>query len=355
MILLCAMFMPTSPRKMLIAALVAASMRPIGVWLAYLRGVDVPSLAQTLALSVPAYACAFIATLPSRMFQRMGQRLKEARELGNYQLVEKLGQGGMGEVWRARHRLLAREAAIKLVRPEMLGTADESAARQLLRAVRTRGADHRDAHLAEHDSALRFRDCRRRLFLLRDGAADRPRPRIARPAVRSDARRARDVPAAAGVSLAGGGARARPGASRREARQHLRLPHGPRLSTSSRCSTSAWSSCISSRAATEETRSLLTMQQVVGTPSYMAPEVILASGNADARADVYALGCVAYFLLTRKRVFDDASPMQALDRSRAQQTGAAIHPDHVDHPARGRRARACVPREGSGQPPAARW
>ncbi len=62
----------------------------------------------------------------------------------------------------------------------------------------------------------------------------------------------------------------------------------------------------------EETRSMLTIQQVVGTPSYMAPEVILAGGNADARADVYALGCVAYFLLTRKRVFNEASPMQAL-------------------------------------------
>ena len=57
---------------------------------------------------------------------------------------------------------------------------------------------------------------------------------------------------------------------------------------------------------------MLTMQQVMGTPSYMAPEVILAGGNADARADVYALGCVAYFLLTGKRVFNEASPMQAL-------------------------------------------
>jgi serine/threonine protein kinase len=49
-------------------------------------------------------------------------RSAEARmkELGSYRLVERLGAGGMGEVWRAEHRLLARQAAIKLVRPEAL-------------------------------------------------------------------------------------------------------------------------------------------------------------------------------------------------------------------------------------------
>ena len=43
-----------------------------------------------------------------------------AKELGSYRLVERLGQGGMGEVWRAEHLLLARDAAVKLVRPEAL-------------------------------------------------------------------------------------------------------------------------------------------------------------------------------------------------------------------------------------------
>jgi serine/threonine protein kinase len=43
-----------------------------------------------------------------------------ARQLGSYRLVEKLGAGGMGEVWRAEHQLLARKAAIKLVRKDVL-------------------------------------------------------------------------------------------------------------------------------------------------------------------------------------------------------------------------------------------
>jgi len=41
---------------------------------------------------------------------------KQVRDLGSYQLISLLGEGGMGEVWRARHLLLARQAAIKLIK-----------------------------------------------------------------------------------------------------------------------------------------------------------------------------------------------------------------------------------------------
>ena len=95
--------------------------------------------------------------------------------------------------------------------------------------VRARGPGHGDAQLAAHHPAVRLRRGQRRQLLLRDGAAQRPRPRVARPRVRPAAARPRDVHAAAGLSLARRSARARAGASRREARQHLRVPHGPRL------------------------------------------------------------------------------------------------------------------------------
>jgi serine/threonine-protein kinase len=45
-----------------------------------------------------------------------------------------------------------------------------------------------------------------------------------------------------------------------------------------------------------------------GTPGYIAPENATGDGGLDRRADVYALGCVAYFLLTGTQVFNEANP-----------------------------------------------
>jgi eukaryotic-like serine/threonine-protein kinase len=47
-----------------------------------------------------------------------------------------------------------------------------------------------------------------------------------------------------------------------------------------------------------------------GTPAYMPPEIALGTEPIDGRADIYALGCVAYWLLTGKRVFESSSAMQ---------------------------------------------
>ncbi len=54
--------------------------------------------------------------------------LDEGLPLGSYRLIEKLGEGGMGEVWRARHQLLARACAVKLIKPELLGESNREAA-----------------------------------------------------------------------------------------------------------------------------------------------------------------------------------------------------------------------------------
>ena len=93
-----------------------------------------------------------LATITSRVTYGLRRQVAEANELGQYVLEEKIGGGGMGEVWRARHRLLIRPAAIKLIRPQMSG--DRRAAAPALRA---RSSRDRRAQVSPHSAALRLR------------------------------------------------------------------------------------------------------------------------------------------------------------------------------------------------------
>ena len=135
------LLVPNTPRKILVTSLLAASMGPAGLFIsaaatgaAIGRPIDVAAYFLT-----SNYLCAIIAYVIARIVYRVNVQLKNAREVGSYQLIEPIGAGGMGEVWRAQHRLLARPAAVKLIRSPMLGgsgRAREMLARRFEREAR---------------------------------------------------------------------------------------------------------------------------------------------------------------------------------------------------------------------------
>jgi eukaryotic-like serine/threonine-protein kinase len=309
LILVFSMISPAPPRQMLAASLVAASMDPLAVWIAHLRGVQVSSPLVALVHFLPNYVCAVVATVPSHAMHRMGRRLREAQDLGSYRLKELLGHGGMGEVWRAEHRLLVRGAAVKLVRPELLGAANEAESTNMLRrfeleakataalssphSIQIFDYGHTDDGtfyyvmelLSGRDLESLVRDfgpmpADRTVFLLRQvchSLADAH----ARGLVHRDIKPANIYVCRMGLDY-----------------DFVKvLDFG----------------LVKVRERGNAQQTLMTVEhRTTGTPAYMAPELILGESEVDRRADVYALGCVAYFLLTGQLVFEADSPMKML-------------------------------------------
>ena len=121
-ILIFAAIIPAPPGKTLVVALLAASMGPVGALIWKAAGQQhVPGAGEVFLHAFPNYLCALIAPLISHIITGLGREVKKARAMGSYVLDSLIGSGGMGEVWRANHRFLARPAAIKLIKPEVLG------------------------------------------------------------------------------------------------------------------------------------------------------------------------------------------------------------------------------------------
>jgi serine/threonine-protein kinase len=306
-ILVHAMIAPSTPRKTLVAALIAASMDPLAIGLAYLRGLHVPSFTELIALYSPNYIAAAIAIVPAAVMHRLGRQIRKARELGSYELVELLGKGGMGEVWRAEHRLLARPAAIKLVRPESLDVSGESADLILRRFEREAQAT---AVLASPHTINLFD-----FGVTNDGSFYYVMELLLGRDLETLVKEFGPLPADRAVfllrqichSLAEAHVRGlvhrdiKP-ANIYNCRMGLEYDFVKVLDFG----------LVSFARAAGPSLLMTADHSTTGTPAYMAPEVILGATDVDNRADVYSLGCVAYWLLTGHLVFEAETTMKML-------------------------------------------
>ena len=305
-ILVAGMIIPASPGRMLVAAMLAASTDPLAVWFSALRGAAVPPMSETLVLFMPNYACAAVAVLPSRVLQRIGRSLKQAQDMGSYHLEELLGRGGMGEVWRASHRLLARDAAVKLVRPELIGASTPHDAEAMTRRFR-REAQATAALNSPH--TIRLFDFGvaddHTFYYVMELLTGRDLDTLVRQSGPLEAERVVFLLRQVCHSLAEAHAQ---GFVHRDITP--RNLYACRMGLDYDFVKVLDFGLVSFHDPASVGRSLMTgTHATTGTPAFMAPEVIL-EGAVDARADIYALGCVAYYLLTGTLVFEAPTPMK---------------------------------------------
>jgi eukaryotic-like serine/threonine-protein kinase len=231
---------------------------------------------------------------------------QQARKVGSYYLEERLGTGGMGEVWRARHHLLARRAAIKLIRPEGLGGDARSQQVALTRFEREAQATAslRSPHTINlYDFGVSDVGA---FYYVMELLVGRDMQSLVRDFGPLPPERVLYLLEQVCESLA-------------EAHAAGLVHRDIKPSNIYVCRVGLDYDFVKvldfgiAKDHQSGGETLMTMQHhVVGTPAYIAPEAILGDSPVDRRADIYALGCVAYYLVTGQRVFEDPSVMQVM-------------------------------------------
>jgi serine/threonine-protein kinase len=309
-ILITAAIVPASPRKMLVAGLVAASMDPIGMVIAQTVGrYHFGPLRNAFLMHYPNYLMLGAAVVISHVVTRLGQQVSREREMGSYRLGRLLGRGGMGEVYLATHRMLARPAAIKLIRGEVLASGDDSMTQTATARFRR-----------EAEAAARLRSPHT-VELYDFGVTEEGTPYLVMELLEGSTlehlvRQQGPLPPARVVhilrqvceSLAEAHACGLVHRDIKPANIHLgRL--GLREDFVKVLDFGLVRSTAGPSAESLSGRGGMTP----GTPAYMAPEMA-HDRTVDGRADLYSLGCVAYYLLTGHLVFESDSPLQMILR-----------------------------------------
>jgi len=296
---------PNRPLWTLVTALAAATTWPVAFAINATRFDFAPvPLGQLLAWPTINYLLAFLAYLIGRWTYGTAIEAQAAVELGSYRLATPIGEGGMGEVWKATHQMLARSAAIKLVRPEMVG------------AVSARQADLTVKRFKREANIIAGLQSPHTVYLYDFG-------------VSQDGRFYYVMELLDGISLQtlvgqfGPQPAARVGSIMRQICHSLEEAHRQSLvhrdlkpSNVMLCKVALQHDFVKvldfglAKHVGRGDVTQLTMDGVAsGTPGYIAPEIAVGEDRVDARADLYALGCLAYFLLTGTLVFQDVNPV----------------------------------------------
>ena len=299
---------PKPARAAVIAgAFVTAVFLALGVILGSLEGWGGREwVARLITLFAPAFVAGLFGYLASLRMERLGAQVENAGRMGMYQLETRIAQGGMGEVWRARHQMLSRPAAVKLIRGHKDGGAgalDDVALRRFEREAQVT-ASLKSPHTVElYDFGVTQSGTFYYVMELLDGV---DLEKLVEQKGPLEPKRVVRILAQVLDSLA-------------EAHEHGLVHRDIKpanIHLSRRGLEEDFVTVLDFGLVKAEMSggdagvSLTAANRITGTPAYLAPELVVNEAAVDGRADLYSLGCVAYFLLTGKLVFEAHNAMQ---------------------------------------------
>ncbi len=311
-ILLFSLMVPVPLRESLIASSACALTMPLGIALLAATGRVTASASDFWGSSIAAVVGLGLAVVASRTIHGARREAAAARRMGGYELLRPLGQGGMGEVWEARHLMLARPAAVKLILAERLqapAEAGEAAVQRFTREAQVT-ASLRSPYTVQlfdfgvsDDGILYYamellEGMNLEHYVYRHGPVE---PRRAVHWLKQ-------------VCHSLGEAHAN-GLTHRDLKPaNLFVCHYGREHDFLKVLDFGLA-----RPTSREGDARLTREgSWLGTPGWMAPEQIF-DGAGGPSADLYALGCIAYWLLSGTRPFEAAERSELL-RQHAQVT-----------------------------------
>jgi serine/threonine-protein kinase len=290
---------PTQPRKALLATSASVSAVPLVIGWMVVSGRTTFQSGPVMFFFDFVFPYALVAGLAyagQLVVYALGKEATRAQELGSYQLIERLGAGGMGEVWRAKHRLLARPAAIKLLRQTSdQGSDQEMATRRFEREAQVTSKLRSPNTVELWDFGVSADGRFYYVMELLDGLN-----------LDTLVKRHGPVSAARAVYLMRQICR-----SLAEAEQHGLVHRDIKPANILVCRYGGEYDFVKvldfgivkvTQSGSQEP--IVTQENVLrGTPAFIAPEQVLSLGEVDSRADIYSVGCVAYWLLTGELVF----------------------------------------------------
>jgi serine/threonine-protein kinase len=251
-----------------------------------------------------------LATLASNVIYGLRKEIREKARIGQYVLKEKIGQGGMGVIYRATHAMLRRDTAIKLLNPERIGAEN---LKRFEREVKL------TAQLT-HPNTVSIFDYGR----TPDGVFYYAMEHLSGGDLDQLVEYAGPLPAGRVVHILEQVCRALNEA------HGLGLIHRDVKPNNILLSERGGESDIAKvvdfglvKDVSSKSDAALTMTgALAGTPLYMAPESIATPESVDARVDLYSLGAVAYFLLVGEPVFSGATVVEVCAKHLQSTPGA---------------------------------